>query len=95
MNGSEHIFRTAVCECPECGEVLSEVRNAMDCRRPSPGAVAVCGYCNAILKFNSDIRLEALLQAEINILPAESLRNLMILLNVCIDVRNSMRQSLN
>jgi RNase P subunit RPR2 len=75
--------------CPRCREILDFATNAQleVNRSPQPGALTVCLYCGAALRFGQRLELVLMSREEILGLPDESKRSLLQVSLVCAALR--------
>lgn len=57
--------------CPHCGYLLDQATAAYGDHTPSPGDWSICIRCAAILRFDADLKYEAVTEAELAKLAVE------------------------
>jgi len=62
--------------CPKCGWRLNASACPTDDRRPEGGDFSLCGKCYVVLRFESDLRLKAVSEAELEALDEDILEDL-------------------
>lgn len=62
--------------CPSCGHALNAVQCFTAGEPPSPGDVAVCGYCGELLVFDDELRHRRATRADLDGLTVGDLAHL-------------------
>jgi len=63
--------------CPCCSRDINAASSIDGDHRPEPGDVSICGYCGAILEFNTDLSLKVASTDTLREVPDEALTHLL------------------